>query len=99
MLLVKTYLKESKIHGIGCFANERIPQGTTIWVFNPLIDSLHTEWQLSQLSPACQEQIRKYAYWDTQWSAFVLCGDDSRFFNHSDTPSCYDGQLCNSGHN
>lgn len=90
MLLVRTYLDKSGIHGIGCFAAERIPKGTTIWVFDHGIDSLHSEFDLQQLSLASQEQIRKYAYWDVNFNAFVLCGDDSRYFNHSETPSCSD---------
>ena len=90
MLLVKTYLAESKIHGIGCYAAERIPEGTTVWIFDGRIDTLYNEQQLSKLSPPCQEQIRKYAYFDTFYHAFVLCGDDSRFINHSNDPSCLD---------
>ena len=92
MLMVKTYLAASKIHGVGCYAAEQIPKDTTIWIFDSGIDTLHTEEQLAKLSLACQEQIRKYAYWDVHYNAFVLCGDDSRFFNHSDTPSCLDKQ-------
>ncbi len=38
MLLIKTKLDLSKIHGIGLFAGEDIPKGTIIWRFNSLID-------------------------------------------------------------
>ncbi len=31
MLLVKTQLKNSRIHGVGIFADEDIPKGTAIW--------------------------------------------------------------------
>ena len=92
MLLVKTVLHESKIHGIGCFAAERIPKGTPIWIFHTAIDTVHSEEQLRSLSPACEEQIRKYAYFHDFLKGYVLCGDDSRFFNHSETPSCLDEQ-------
>ncbi len=42
MLLVKTYLDRSAIHGIGLFAGERIRKGTVIWRRSPEIDLLLT---------------------------------------------------------
>ena len=33
MLLVKTYLDRSPIHGLGVYAAERIRKGTKIWRF------------------------------------------------------------------
>ena len=38
MLVVKTYINKSKIHGFGLFAGENIKKGTVIWKFNPVID-------------------------------------------------------------
>src|SRR3954469_1637143 len=43
MLLVKTRLGPSTIHGIGVFADEDIPRGTIVWSFNPLIDKALTD--------------------------------------------------------
>ena len=40
MLLVRTYLDRSAIHGIGLFAAERIPKGTVLWRLEPSIDLL-----------------------------------------------------------
>ena len=48
MLLVKTTIAPSSIHGIGLFADQCIPQGTRI---------------------------------------YILCSDDTRFFNHAETPN------------
>jgi len=42
MLLIKTYLDKSPIHGIGVFAGEFIKKGTQVWEFNPLIDIILT---------------------------------------------------------
>ena len=42
MLLVKTYLDKSLIHGVGVFADEFIKKGTLMWEFNPLIDVVLT---------------------------------------------------------
>ena len=38
MLLVKTRLAPSTIHGIGLFADEFIPKGTEVWKFVPGFD-------------------------------------------------------------
>jgi SET domain-containing protein len=90
MLLVKTYLDRSEIHGIGLFAGERIPRGTVVWRRSPDIDILLSPEQVASLHPAARAQIEKYTYLDRVLGSLVLCGDDARFFNHSDSPNCRD---------
>jgi uncharacterized protein len=90
MLLVKTYLDRSAIHGIGLFAGERIAKGTVIWRRSAVIDLLLGEEEIAALHPAAREQIEKYTYLDHMLRKFVLCGDDARFFNHSEAPNCHD---------
>jgi SET domain-containing protein len=90
MLLVKTYLDKSSIHGIGLFAAQRIPRGTVIWRLHPPVDVLLTAEQLEALPEASRWQIEKYTYLDRMLGKFVLCGDDARFFNHADAPNCHD---------
>lgn len=38
MLLIKTKIGPSKINGIGLFADEFIPKGTSVWRFMPSLD-------------------------------------------------------------
>ncbi len=90
MLLVKTFLAPSKIHGIGIFAAQRIRAGTVLWRLNPRIDLELTERDLAGLSDAAREQLEKYTYTDVVRKTLVLCGDDARFFNHDDAPNCLD---------
>jgi hypothetical protein len=90
MLLVKTYLDRSTIHGVGLFAAERIRKGTVLWRLNPLIDVQLTEAQIASLGDAAREQILKYTYRDRVLGTYVLCGDDARFFNHMENPNCLD---------
>ena len=90
MLLVKTYLDRSAIHGIGLFAAERLPKGAVLWRHSLDIDLLLTADQIAALHPAARVQIERYSYLDRMLGKFVLCGDDARFFNHSDTPNCHD---------
>ena len=83
MIFVKTKLKESLIHGIGCFADEDISKGTLIWKFTKgydqefVLDFAHT------LSESSKEQFLKYAYISKATGNYILCTDDTRFFNHS----------------
>lgn len=90
MLLVKTKLDLSAIHGIGLFAAEFISKDTVIWRFHPFIDIRLTEEQIEQLSKPSCEQTRKYSYREKQSGLYVLCGDDARFLNHSNAPNCFD---------
>ena len=90
MLLVKTKLAASDIHGIGLFAAEFIREGTVVWESHPAVDIRLTAEQISALPGPCREQIRKYSYREKQTGLYVLCGDDARFFNHSARPNCVD---------
>ena len=90
MLLVKTKLDVSPIHGIGLFADEFIAEGTIIWKFNDLIDLRFAEDRIEQLAESAREQIKKYSYREKHSGLYVLCGDDARFFNHSEDPNCLD---------
>ncbi len=90
MLLVKTTLAPSTIHGIGLFAAQRIRAGTVIWRFHPGVDRFIDDHDLENLSPAAREQVLKYTYVDVALRRRILCGDDARFFNHSDDPNCLD---------
>ncbi len=90
MLLVKTYLDKSSIHGIGVFAEEAIPRGTVIWTMHPDIDLQLTADQVERLAFPARAQIEKYSYLDPVLKTFVLCGDDARFFNHAEDPNCVD---------
>ncbi|HEY8563420.1 MAG TPA: SET domain-containing protein [Pyrinomonadaceae bacterium] len=90
MLLVKTKLDVSRIHGIGLFADQFISKDTVVWKFNRLIDLVFTAEQLDELAPDALAQIKKYSYRDVHSGLYVLCGDDARFFNHSTDPNCLD---------
>ncbi len=50
MLLVKTKIGQSKIHGIGIFAEQFIPKGTVIWKFMSGFDLKVSKEQLEKLS-------------------------------------------------
>jgi SET domain-containing protein len=88
MLLVRTRLGPSSIHGIGAFAADPIPKGAIIWEFREGFDLRLTEEELQRLAPPAQEQALKYSYVES--GHYILCADDARFFNHSENPNTDD---------
>jgi len=85
MLYVKTKLKESSIHGIGCFADEDIAKGTLIWKFTKGYDQEFPLDYPEKLYITSRLQFLKYAYVSRNSGNYILCTDDARFFNHSDS--------------
>jgi SET domain-containing protein len=88
MLLVKTYIGKSRIHGVGLFADQFIPEGTVIWEFTPGIDvelsslKLDNEIKEDFLNTYCYKNKGKY----------ILCVDNARFINHSNNPNTDDSK-------
>ena len=87
MLLVKTYTKSSPIHGIGLFADEDIPKGTVVWEWTFGIDIVITKEKMESLTEIQMTYLKTYAWLDSSGNRW-LCSDDTRFANHSETPSC-----------
>lgn len=88
MLLVKTYLAASPVHGIGLFAAEPIPAGTTIWKFDPRIDRVFTREERDNAPEPVRAFIATYGYPEEPGSdLYIVDGDHARFMNHSPTPN------------
>ena len=85
MLLVKTYLDKSPIHGIGVFAAERIRKGTKIWRFVEGFDRCYTPKQFARLPKPAREFLKSYAY--RVDGEILLTVDDDHYSNHSDAPN------------
>lgn len=84
MLKVRTYLDRSRVHGIGLFADEDIPQGKIIWEFHPHVDLVYSsqEWDELQKGAAPESfcQLEKYSY--KEKGKFYICLDNAQFMNH-----------------
>jgi uncharacterized protein len=83
MLLVKTQLGLSDIHGIGLFADQLIRKGTVTWQYHPDFDAAYKEEDMLKMSDAARDQFLKYAYYDKDLDLYILCSDDQRFINHN----------------
>jgi len=87
MLLVKTELRSSGIHGLGVFAVDPIPKGELVWEFTPGLDHAFTLEVLTRLTPVQREQFLRHSYLDSNTKEYVYCADDGRFMNDSETPN------------
>ena len=90
MLLVKTKVGPSPVHGLGLFADEFIPRGTRIWEFDDRVDSRFDDTRLAGMSEAEQEALLAHSYVNPRTNLYVYCGDNARYLNHSDTPNVDD---------
>jgi SET domain-containing protein len=81
MLLVPTYVAQSKIHGIGLFAKDRIREGSLVWKYNPAIDVLLSCQAVERMPQPLRDFMLHYASRIAP-DLYMLCGDDARFVNH-----------------
>ena len=87
MILVRTRVAPSTIHGLGLFAVEAIPHGTAIWRFEPKFDREFSPEQFATLPPEVQAHLRWFAYVDKDGGGRVLSGDHCCFMNHCAQPN------------
>ena len=52
-----------------------------------------TKQQFEELAPHSREQVARYIYTDVASGNYILCSDDAKYMNHSDTPN-----TCTEGH-
>ena len=87
MLLVPTELRPSPLHGIGLFASAPIPRGTAVWRFTPGLDQHLTMLKSSAWSRTSDAFSITYGYLDRSTKRLILCFDNARFTNHSESPN------------
>jgi len=83
MLLVKTFIGPSRIHGVGLFAAEPIAAGRRIWEFNPAIDREISVAELDMLPPIAKQFVLAHAFVD-EVGRMILSADNAIYFNHSE---------------
>jgi uncharacterized protein len=81
MLLVKTYIGPSEVHGNGLFADEHIPVGTEIW--KPGFEMIYDEQYLLELPPIQHALVMNCGWKDSIDGFWHLSFDNDRFINHS----------------
>jgi SET domain-containing protein len=88
MMLVRTYLSNSTIEGIGIFAAEPIKAGDVIWRLEPNFDVLLTGQEIENWPAHMDDFLDRYCYAHREIpNTWVLELDNGRFMNHSDAPN------------
>jgi SET domain-containing protein len=87
MMMVETELRPSTIQGIGIFLLEPVRGGDLVWRFDSRVDRIYSETELVSLPEPTRSFLRRYSTWHEPTGLWVLCGDNGRHFNHSDTPN------------
>ena len=87
MMLIKTRVGPSAIHGQGLFAVDAVPRSTPIWRFEPGFDRIFTTAQFTAFPPAVREHVRWFGFFSREDGSVTLSGDHSCFMNHSPTPN------------
>lgn len=92
MFVVRTSLRPSGIHGLGCYAEEPIKKGQIVWQFDPRIDIFLTPEDISSFPPAVQNYYLIHCSVEVRGGreVFALSADDSKYVNHSDEPNLLD---------
>jgi SET domain-containing protein len=88
MLLVKTKLGESKIHGIGLFADQFIPTGSVIFQEEEFFTKKITRDEFEKLTELQKDFLMHYSY--RYEKLLKLSLDNDRFMNHSNDPNTDD---------
>lgn len=89
MLLVRTKLGASNIHGTGVFTEQPIAAGQTVWEFFPGIDLKISKNIIDVAVDPIREFFKHFA-WPYN-GIYYLDADHSRWINHSDTPNLITG--------
>ena len=90
MLLVKTEVRPSTIHGLGLFAGEFIPKGKVIWEFEPGFDLAIDKEKIDNLPPIPRKWFQHYAHLSRKNGKYTLSVDNDRYINHSSNPNTED---------
>lgn len=88
MLLIKTYIAPSSIHGIGLFAAESVTHGTMVWKAAPEVDPTFPKSALTDAPEPWRTYLNHHAYPNpANPDEIMLDGDDCRYMNHSEKPN------------
>jgi SET domain-containing protein len=87
MMLIRTRVAPSTIHGMGLFASDPVPAGTPIWRFEAGFDHDFGPAAFAALPPLAREHTRWFCFVSKANGHVILSGDHACFINHSSQPN------------
>jgi SET domain-containing protein len=87
MMLVKTRVGPSGIHGMGLLAAEAIPAGTPIWRFLDGFDHDFSPGEYAGLPEIARAHTRWFCFVSKETGRVILSGDHACFINHTTEPN------------
>lgn len=87
MIVVRTYLEKSAIHGFGIYAKESIAKGTCVWQFHDKLDVKFTPEEFESLPESVKEEVEWHMYEPDKGGAYYYEATMGKYMNHSREPS------------
>jgi uncharacterized protein len=87
MMLIRTRVGPSPVHGFGLFALDDIAAGTPIWRFEPGFDHDFSPGQFAALPRIAQDHTRWFCFVSRHDGHVILSGDHACFINHQTDPN------------
>src|SRR3954447_21631772 len=82
MLLIRTYLEKSAIHGLGGFAGEFVRKGTKVWRYVEGFDRAWSPLEFAKLPKPARDFIQRHGY--RVDGEILLTADHDHHMNHSE---------------
>lgn len=74
---------------MGLYTGVDVEAETVIWEYDERVDWKITPEQFVAFPEPYRSRMGHYVYLDDS-GLYILCGDNAKFMNHSDTPNCDD---------
>jgi SET domain-containing protein len=87
MMLIRTRVGPSAIHGMGLFAIDPLPRGTPIWRFQPGFDHDFAPAEFTALPDPARAHTRWFCFVSRVDGHVILSGDHACFINHDSRPN------------
>jgi uncharacterized protein len=87
VIVVRTYLEKSAIHGFGIYAKEAILKGTCVWQFHEKLDIKFTPAEFEALPESVKEEVEWHMYEPEVGGSFYYEATMGKYMNHSREPS------------
>ncbi len=83
MLVVRTYLEKSPIHGFGVFSKDPISKGTLVWEFHDKLDIKFSPEEYENLPACVREELEVHMYEPEAGGPLFYEATMGKYMNHS----------------